>query len=122
MATADDDVLLPPGDPQIAVLVEITQIAGPKVGLAAVLDIEIFVPRLIRVSAALDHTRPVDAGFTDLSGLATLLDLTVVTAFQHEHARIGHRQPHRPHFARADDRVRRHDAGCLGHAVAFEDR
>ena len=72
VATADDDVLLPPGDPKVAVLVEVTQIAGPKVGLAAELDIETFVPRLIRVGAALDHARPVDADFTDLSGLACL--------------------------------------------------
>jgi len=110
LATADDHVLDPVDDPQVAVGVEDADITGVQPAVA-----ERVGGRLGPVQVALHHVRPLD------HDLATLLRRHQRAVRRHDpHALPGQGHTDRSGLAYAVDRIGRRRAGALRQSVALD--
>ena len=116
VTAADDHILGPPGDPQIAVIIQTSQIAGAQV--FAVI-IQVFVLGRLGIGALRAHAWIRDADLTDLS--SGHLDRTVGTLPHDLDVGIREGQPDRADLLFTVNRVRRDDTGRFGQAIAFDD-
>ncbi len=116
VAAADDQILRPPGDEQVALVVHPPQIAGPQIAAVAV-----FVEQSLVLGGLGIGPAVVDAGIVD-ADLGDLVDLRLRAVLaQDPHVGIGERDPDRADLLEAADRVDRDEAGALRQAVAFHD-
>ena len=118
VAAADDQVLRPARDPQVAVRVHPAQVAGAQ---PFFVGIKVHVARGLEIGRARPNAGVGDADLADLVHRALLGHRARGVHVQDPHVGVGERQADRADLGRAVARVAGDEAGRLGHPVALED-
>ncbi|MOA07249.1 hypothetical protein D3C78_1269360 [compost metagenome] len=119
VAAADDQLLLAPGQPEVALRILATQIARIQPALTADIDPQSPVMALLQI--AVEQVRATDRDQADFIHVGIAQVLAGVIEHDHAHILVGDPYPDGADTALAMGRIDRGDAGALGEAVAFED-
>ena len=115
---ADDQFLLAPCEPEVAVGVLPAEVAGVEPRLALALDPDPLVVRRIEIAG--EDVGPADGDDADLVGRRVANISVVAVEDQRAHVLIGKPEADRTDPRRGVERGQARGAGALGQAVAFE--